>query len=254
MKILVFGGTTEGRELTSRLAELGHEVTVSVATDTGEDELCGIADIKVVTGRRDASGMEALFHNKDLCVDATHPYAVEAGKNIREAAERTGVRCIRLLREYTGELPEYEGCTYVKDAASAVKAASGISGNILLTTGVKELPFFEGIERERLFVRILPVADSLEKCSEAGIPARNIIAMHGPFCEDLNLALIRQFDISCMVTKDGGEKGGFPEKYHAASKAGIKLIVIKRPFEEGFGAKEVIDMINSSKNCTRHDV
>ena len=62
------------------------------------------------------------------------------------------------------------------------------------------------------------------------------------------------FDISCMVTKDGGEKGGFPEKYHAASKAGIKLIVIKRPFEEGFGAKEVIDMINSSKNCTRHDV
>ena len=114
---------------------------------------------------------EALLHNKDLCVDATHPYAVEAGKNIREAAERTGVHCIRLLREYTGDLPEYEGCTYVEDAAMAAKAASGISGNILLTTGVKELPFFEGIERERLFVRILPVADSLEKCNEAGIPA-----------------------------------------------------------------------------------
>ena len=254
MKILIFGGTTEGRELASKLASCGHEVTVSVATGTGEDELCGIPDIKVVTGRRDASGMEAFLHNKDLCVDATHPYAVEAGKNIREASERTGVRFIRLLREYTGDLPEYEGCTYVEDAALAAKAASGISGNILLTTGVKELPFFEGIERKRLFVRILPVWDSLEKCSEAGIAAGNIIAMHGPFCEELNLALIRQFDISCMVTKDGGVNGGFPEKFHAASKAGIRLIVIKRPFEEGFVAKEVIDMINSSENCTLRDV
>lgn len=254
MRILIFGGTTEGRELASMLISLGDEVTVSVATDTGEDELCHIPGIKVVRGRRDALQMAALLKDKDVCVDATHPYAVEAGCSIREAAGRTGVRCIRLLREYTGDLPEYEGCVYVDDAASAALSASDTEGNILLATGVKELPFFEKIERRRLFVRILPVAESLEKCRDAGIPARNIIAMYGPFCESLNLALIEQYDISCMVTKDGGVNGGFSEKYHAASEAGIKLIVIKRPFEEGFGIKEVINMINSLRYCTASDV
>ncbi|MBR5375906.1 MAG: precorrin-6A reductase, partial [Lachnospiraceae bacterium] len=216
MRVLIFGGTTEGRELASELAGSGHEVTVSVATDMGADELCGIAGIKTVTGRRDASGMCALLHNKDICIDATHPYATEAGRNIREACERTGVRCLRLLRDDTEGLSsavsEYGNIICVSDAAEAAAEAAKIPGNILLTTGVKELPFFGEIERDRLFARVLPVPESLEKCREEGISARNIIAMHGPFTESLNLALIEQYGISVMVTKDGGANGGFGEK------------------------------------------
>ena len=35
--------------------------------------------------------MTALLQGADLCIDATHPYAVEATKNIRAAAARAGV-------------------------------------------------------------------------------------------------------------------------------------------------------------------
>ena len=37
MKLLIFGGTTEGRVLAERAAALGAEVTVSVATELGAE-------------------------------------------------------------------------------------------------------------------------------------------------------------------------------------------------------------------------
>ncbi len=41
MKVLVFGGTTEGRLLARELSALGAQVTVSVATALGAEELQG---------------------------------------------------------------------------------------------------------------------------------------------------------------------------------------------------------------------
>ena len=38
MNVVVFSGTTEGRELSRQLAALGIEVTVSVATPLGQEE------------------------------------------------------------------------------------------------------------------------------------------------------------------------------------------------------------------------
>lgn len=254
MRILIFGGTTEGRILASRLSGSEHEITVSVATETGAAELCDIDGITVVTGRKDEDGMAVLLDNKDVCVDATHPYAVEAGKNILKACEKCGVSHVRLLRESPGEPSGYEKAVIVSDAAEAAEEAVKISGNIMLTTGVKELPYFDAVERQRLYVRILPVHESLKKCEEAGIPVKNIIAMHGPFSTELNAALIGQFDVKCLVTKDGGVSGGFEEKFLAAKQAGIRLIVIKRPKEEGFGLEEVINMINMQKICTLRKV
>ena len=45
MKLLIFGGTTEGRILAQRAGELGAEVTVSVATELGAEELAGLDEI-----------------------------------------------------------------------------------------------------------------------------------------------------------------------------------------------------------------
>ena len=39
MKVLIFGGTTEGRLLAQKLAQLEAEVAVSVATPLGEEQL-----------------------------------------------------------------------------------------------------------------------------------------------------------------------------------------------------------------------
>ena len=82
----MFSGTTEGRRFSKKLAELGVAVTVCVATPLGAEEQGEMAGITVHAGRLQPDAMAALLAGADLCVDATHPYAVDATRNIRAAA------------------------------------------------------------------------------------------------------------------------------------------------------------------------
>ena len=52
-------------------------------------------------------------------------------------------------------------------------------------------------------------------------------------CEgELNLALLRQFAIRTLVTKESGDFGGFREKAEAAEAAGCALLMVARPRQE----------------------
>ena len=73
-----------------------------------------------------------------------------------------------------------------------------------------------------------------------GFEGRRLIAMQGPFSFALNQAMMEQFHIRWLVTKDGGAAGGFDEKASAASAAGAQLVVIRRPPEQGETASEVL--------------
>lgn len=98
MNVVIFSGTTEGRALSCQVAALGAAVTVCVATDIGAEEQGNTEGITVCTGRLTADEMAALLRGAALCVDATHPYATEATRNIRAAAQAVGVEYHRLLR------------------------------------------------------------------------------------------------------------------------------------------------------------
>lgn len=115
------------------------------------------------------------------------------------------------------------------DAPAAARLLEGTEGGILLATGTKELPAFAGLGGARLYPRVLPTHEALDACAAAGIPARNIIAMQGPFTQALNEALLHQYGARWFVTKDGGAPGGFAEKAAAARAAGAQLVVIRRP-------------------------
>ena len=237
MRAVVFSGTTEGRTFSKRLAALGAEVLVSVATDLGAEEQGSTPGVTVRAGRLEPAEMAKLLHGADLCVDATHPYAVEATKNIRAAAQEAGVLYERLLRAPS---PLPEGCRVFASAAEAAKALAQTEGNLLLATGAKELAAFAPLARERLYPRVLPTVAGIEACEAAGIPHKNIIAMQGPFSRALNEALMEQFAIRWLVTKDGGAAGGFAEKAEAAKAVGAALVVIRRPPEQGSTAETIL--------------
>ena len=118
MNVVIFSGTTEGREISRRLAELGLEVTVSVATPLGQEEQGSAPGVTVRCGRLLPDEMAALLKGAALCIDATHPYAVEATKNIRAAAARAGVEYHRLLRAPS---PLPEGALVFAGAAEAAQ-------------------------------------------------------------------------------------------------------------------------------------
>ena len=217
MRIVVFSGTTEGRDFSRAAAALGIAVTVSVATDLGAEEQGQAPGITVHSGRLLPGAMAELLQGAALCVDATHPYAVEATKNIRAAANAAGVEYHRLLRA-ASTLPA--GSVVLGSAAQAAQYLAATQGNVLLTTGA--------------------TVAGITACEGAGIPHRNIIAMQGPFTLELNLALMQQFHIRYLVTKDGGSAGGFAEKAQAAAQSGAVLVVLRRPEECGETAEEIL--------------
>ena len=230
MKAVVFSGTTEGRRFSQKLAALGAKVTVCVATPLGAEEQGEMAGITVHAGRLQPDAMAALLAGADLCIDATHPYAVDATKNIRAAAAQAGVEYRRLLR---AQSPLPEGCAVFETAAQAAEYLAGQDGNVLLATGAKELSAFASLDPARLYPRVLPTPEGIAACEAAQIPHRSIIAMQGPFSLALNVALMEQFHIQYLVTKDGGAAGGFAEKVQAAAKTGAQLVVLRRPPEAG---------------------
>ena len=134
MRIVVFSGTTEGRDFSRAAAALGIAVTVSVATDLGAEEQGQAPGITVHSGRLLPGAMAELLQGAALCVDATHPYAVEATKNIRAAANAAGVEYHRLLRA-ASTLPA--GSVVLGSAAQAAQYLAATQGNVLLTTGAK---------------------------------------------------------------------------------------------------------------------
>lgn len=237
MKLVIFSGTTEGREFSRAAAALGAAVTVCVATDLGAEEQGSAPGVTVHAGRLDADEMAALLRDAALCVDATHPYATEATHNIRAAAGMAGIEYHRLLRR-ASELPA--GSVVLPGAGEAAAYLADKAGRILLTTGAKELPAFAALDPARLYPRVLPTLAGITACEAAGVPHRNIIAMQGPFTLGLNVALMRQFEIDYLVTKDGGAQGGFAEKAEAAAQCGAQLIVLRRPDEQGETAETIL--------------
>ena len=188
-------------------------------------------------GRLTTEEMTALLQGAALCVDATHPYAVDATRNIRTACRTAGVEYHRLLR---AQSPLPAGSMVFQSAAHVADFLVQTQGNVLLATGAKELPAFAQLAPERLYPRVLPTLDGIAACEAAGIPHKNIIAMQGPFSYALNCALMEQFSIRYLVTKDGGAVGGFAEKAQAAQDAGAQLIVVRRPAENGQTAAQIL--------------
>lgn len=260
--ILIFAGTTEGRELMEKVKHLPVEVYISVATEYGKE--CLLKDpegerapyakhgevqagnINVIAGRMKMVEIRRYIQKQeiDLVVDATHPFAVEITKNIKEACQDTGVEYIRLLRKLS---EKEEDVVYVSSVEEAVRWLEQTEGNILITTGSKELEAYTKLPafQERCYVRVLSTKESVEECVRFGLEGEHLIAMQGPYSEEMNIALIHHVQASYMITKESGNVGGFEEKARAAAKTGIVLVVIEPPKEEGNTFEEVLERIRA---------
>ena len=241
-KVLIFAGTTEGRRLAEILLAEGVPCCVCVATEYGSQVMKEHSLLELLQGRLDVTGMERLMRRGDFCavVDATHPYAVEVSKNIREGAASCGLEYLRLKRNTkkksgcpgTGEA--LEDLYYFPDNEACAEFLRQKDGNILLTTGSKELSVYckEHSLKERLYVRVLPGMESIGICEKMEIPGKQIIALQGPFSEELNYVLLKQYQVKWLVTKESGAAGGYEEKLLAAKRGGACVCVIGSPSEE----------------------
>lgn len=241
-KILLFAGTTEGRELAEYLNRHEVETHVCVATEYGEKLMVEGRFLHTHAGRLTDEEMAKMMQGEGftLTVDATHPYAAVVSGNIRQACDVTGTEYVRLTRTSSGETGN---CVSVGSVQEAVEFLKNTTGNILVTTGSKELYYFTALPdyKERVYARVLSTPEVAAACKELGFEGKHLICMQGPFGEDLNTAMLRHVDAVWMVTKESGKNGGYEDKLRAAKKARAKVVLVGRPAEavQGLGEMEV---------------
>ena len=237
--VILFAGTTEGRLLAEYLQELDQPFVICVATGYGRDLLEDISRpdengcMEIRQGRLDVTEMERMFDElrPELVIDATHPYAVAVTQNIKMAcSKRKGLRLLRCLRE-PGAGDNRPGVIHMPDVEAAAAWLSSVEGNILVTTGSKELAIYTRIRDydQRVYARILPSAEAVAQCRSLGFEGRHIIAMQGPFSEEMNLVQ-RQGIRMCVSGDQGwGRSRRLFRKDKGSHRAGAAAVVIDRP-------------------------
>ena len=78
IKVLIFAGTTEGRQLATVLSENGVSCIVCVATEYGKQTMPELEKVELRTGRLSPKDMAELIAEEKVAavVDATHPFAM----------------------------------------------------------------------------------------------------------------------------------------------------------------------------------
>lgn len=246
--VLVFSGTTEGRTLARWLASNGVMVHVRVATEYGATVMGDEDSIDVQVGScGGAEGIASVIREGmfDTVVDATHPYASTVSKHIREGCAAAGAECIRIARGSSG-LGYSVDVTAVGSVAEAVDYLMTTEGSILAATGAKEIGEYARIPgyRERVVARVLSTASSVARCAEFGFEGRNLICGQGPFSEETNYAALMQTGAKYMVTKDSGTVGGFEEKVRATRRAGARIVLVRKPDDDGVSYDEAVRMLS----------
>lgn len=250
MKIVIFAGTSEGKATANLLAEKGHELFVTVATEYGKcifEESLTQQNVHLLEGRLTIGQMEELIESADLAVDATHPYATEVSKNIVKACTEKQKPYLRILRANQNADDYEDVILWANDPSEAIGIMNRYDGRVLLTTGSKDLPKYTAVKNytERLFPRILPDMVSLQIAMDNDYKKKNIICMQGPFTEEVNASMLKMIGAEFLLTKETGESGGYYEKLSACRMANAKAIVIKRPPEE-IDTKAAADLFQSA--------
>lgn len=225
MRVLVLGGTGEGRALATRLArEPGLEVTTSLAGRVA-DPRRPPGDVRS-GGFGGVDGLAAyLIHRRvEAVVDATHPFASRMTGNAVAACGRLGVPLL-VLRRPGWVAAECDDWWRVPDAVSAASAVTRLApegATVLLTLGRGGVAAFAGDDARHYVIRSVDPPDG------ALPPRRTLLAARGPFTPEAERAVFREHAVAVLVTKDSGGDAT-AAKLITARDAGLAVVMIDRP-------------------------
>jgi precorrin-6A/cobalt-precorrin-6A reductase len=222
-KVLILGGTTEGRMLAGELAALPDvSAIVSLAGRTAE-----VVDQHAVTrigGFGGASGLASYLRNEgiDALIDATHPYAVAISTNAVEAARLTGTPLLALRRPAWTRVPG-DTWTEVDGMDEAAAALGSAPRRVFLALGRKEIGAFQRAPWHFYLVRSVdPIAPP------PALPNAAFVVARGPFTETGDRALMQRERIDVLVSRNSGGSAAY-SKISAARALGIGVVMARRP-------------------------
>jgi precorrin-6A/cobalt-precorrin-6A reductase len=223
MRILILGGTTEARELATRLAGDGRFAsTLSLAGRTAHPAPQPVPTR--IGGFGGPEGLKDWLRDQSInaIIDATHPYASRISANAVTAAQAAGIALGSLVRPAWQRLP---GDTWI-DVANAEEAVSALGATprrVFLSMGRLEIAAFAAAPQHCYVARMIDPPKDVQLPPEIVL-----IQDRGPFQLAAELELLRKEAIEFLVSKNSGGSATYP-KIAAAREAGIPVIMIARP-------------------------
>jgi precorrin-6A/cobalt-precorrin-6A reductase len=220
VRVLILGGTGEARELAAALRAAGTDVLSSLAGRTRQPRL---PDGPVHTGGFGGpDGLAAFLREEAIThlIDATHPFAEVITANAALAAQGAGVPRLVLRQPAWQPAPSWDMVADISEAAGTVRAWPGEV--VFLTTGRRELAAFAADDGHRFLVRTVDPPEG------PAPPRMTLILSRGPYTVEGESALLRDHQISLLVTKNSG--GSMTAaKLRAARDLGVQVVMVRRP-------------------------
>jgi precorrin-6A/cobalt-precorrin-6A reductase len=243
MRVLLLGGTSEGRALAARL----HQDVDVVSSLAGRvpDPALPVGEVRI-GGFGGVEGMRRwLVESKvDAVVDATHPYAATITANAAVVCRELGVPHLVLARP---AWPRGDAIGVGSDAEAAKAVAAERYSRVFLTTGRSGTAAFADVDAWFLIRAVTaPEPDTLPR-------RHQLVLSRGPYHYDDELALLREHHIDALVTKNSGGQMTRP-KLDAAAALGVAVVMVDRPPLPG-GVRTVstvddaADWVRSTGSC-----
>jgi precorrin-6A/cobalt-precorrin-6A reductase len=219
-RVLVLGGTGEGRRLATALVAAGVPVVSSLAgrvrtpdLPPGEVRVGGFGGPEALAGWIREGGVTAV-------VDATHPFAATITANAAAAAASAGVPLLVLRRPGWTAGPG-DRWVRVPSPEAAARALDDLGGRVFLALGRRGAAAFAGRPEWFLLRGVEP--------PDGPVPARlEVLLARGPFDAVAEEELLRRHAIDVVVTKDSGGDAT-SAKLVAARRLGLPVVVVDRP-------------------------
>ncbi|WP_084430380.1 cobalt-precorrin-6A reductase [Kibdelosporangium aridum] len=212
--MLVLGGTGEARRLASELPDVISSLAGRVRTPRLPPGQVRVGGFGGPEGLR-----QWLLSNKiDAVVDATHPFAARMTATAAKVTAEESIPFVVLRRPGWAPGPgdDWHWVDSVAEAARNLPAE-----RVFLTTGREELAEFADLGNWFLARSVEP--------PEPPMPRRlQVVLDRGPFTVEDELALMHEYGIQALVTKDsGGDMTA--AKLTAARALKIPVVIVRRP-------------------------
>lgn len=218
MRVLLLGGTAEGRALAARL----HPQVEVISSLAGRvpDPALPVGAVRI-GGFGGVDGLRQWLAANDIgaVVDATHPFAATMTAHAAAACQNSGLPHVVLSR------PAWDPGAAIlveSDAEAAEQVVAQGYSQVFLTTGRSGTTAFRDSEAWFL-IRVVTAPDP------GTLPRRHeLLFSRGPYDFDSECTLLSDHRIDVLVTKNsGGELTR--AKLDAAQALGVDVVMIDRP-------------------------
>ncbi|MGO3344701.1 MAG: precorrin-6A/cobalt-precorrin-6A reductase [Marinomonas sp.] len=223
MKLLLLGGTADGRRMADSLHQAGIRVIYSLA---GLVRVPKVDCELVVGGFSQFGGLTAYIRANQISMilDVTHPYAQTMSSNAVVAAREVGIPCWRFQRP-AWQAKEDDRWEYYKSDADLVAGLANFK-TPLLSAGQIPLSLLRMILDNG---SISSVVWRTAVAAKFPLPDRvEWIKAIGPFSLEEERRLLISHRIDVVVSKNSGGSATYA-KLQAARELGIPVLLHKRP-------------------------